>query len=131
MENENTQTTENVADKLAIVKDIKAKSAEKIEKGTQGILDAIVDHVAEQEVTKRKALAIKAHDDIAVKTKELNKIKADIETFDDNGNPLPKTWSKTKNEERKKAQEALDKAVKEFNKALTTGDFSKLAEMYK
>jgi len=113
------------------VKSIKDTVATAITNSGSKVFTTVVDTLANTEIEKRSSTMLKAYSDIVVKTKELDKVRADVETFDGDGNALPKVFSKAQNEARKKAIEVLEKVTKAFELAADKGDFSKLYEMYK
>jgi putative heme degradation protein len=109
---------------------IKASVAEQISKSSPIVQTAVTDALVKKELDRRTETILKAYTDIGVKQKALNKLRADVETFDEAGKALPKVFSKAQNEARKKMVESIDKVTKTVNAAFETNDFTKLYELF-
>lgn len=79
----------------------------------------------ERELTKRTDALVKAFDKLSSAKSDLNKIKADVVAYDEDGEVASTNWSKAKLEERNKARKAVQKVEEAINAALA-GDFNKV-----
>lgn len=117
----NTTTT---VDLLSQVSDAVKDSSELVRKR---LVDALVD----RELTSRVDLLDKALTKLKDAKKEVDKLRPDVETFDETGAKVTSHYSKAKLEERKKAVEAKEKLEKAVEQALSGESFDKLKELMK
>jgi hypothetical protein len=116
---EEGEKTENVLSSL------NKKVAETIAGSTSTVVDSVVDQFVTQEVSRRTTALFNAIVKCNTLRDEFKKFKPDILAYDVNGKVISENWSKTKLDERKKADETLKKAEKAIEKALA-GDFSQV-----
>ena len=96
--------------------------AEKIGTSNETVRNRLIDHLVETEIEKRSNKMIQIFVEIEKMTKNLNKLRADVKTFNEDGSIATETWSKQRLDERRKATEILAKFQKAFDKALD-GDY--------
>ena len=134
MPNEGTENVTKVE-----TEDIKNPEAIKLQndvneaiKGTQEaglIRKRVVDTLVEEEVTNRADLLTKALAKRKAQAKELNKIRPDHCTFNEDGSPAQQQWSKAKLGERTKAEGVLAKIDKAINAAVNNADYEGLKKI--
>jgi len=90
----------------------------------------LVKLLSEAEQDAKVATLVKAYNKRKDLMKELEKIKPEI-SFDGEGKALPPVYTKAAFEQRKKAQESLNKFDKAFTKALEKADFGELNNLCK
>ena len=108
--------------------------AEQLKNSAPAVQDQLKKVLVERELNKRVDILDKALTKLSELKRDVSKVKPDVETFNEDGTKVSALFSKAKLEERKKAQEALDKLTKLIEVALspTPGDaFSKLSEQIK
>lgn len=86
--------------------------------------------LVQKEQDSRVDTLVKLYDKINAQKVELLKIKPD-NLFNENGEIISSTYTKQKLDEKKKAQEQLDKLQNAFSAALFKGDFSKAKDLAK
>lgn len=102
--------------------DIKESIKGKQENGE--IRTRVVDALVEEEVVIRADLLTKALAKRKAQQKELDKIKPDHCTFNEDGSPFStSSWSKAKLGERAKALKSLNKIDKAINAAVNNADY--------
>ena len=113
-------------------KSINTAVAEKVAGlGATKVVDTVVEKMVGVEIAKRAealAAAIKLHDDTR---RELNKVKADQVSLDENGAKVSETFSKTAFENKKKLTEKLakiDKTIVAATEKDNWGDLYNLAK---
>jgi hypothetical protein len=114
----------NSVDVLGEVSDLLKNSSEKVK-------ERLVSTLVEREIASRVDLLDKALVKLKEAKKELDKIKPDIETFDEQGNKQAGQFSKAKWEEKKKATENKEKLEKAVEAALSGESFDKLRDLMK
>lgn len=95
--------------------------AEKIKALSEPVFDRVVDSLVEREASRRTDAIVKVMDKIDSAQRELRKIKPDVGPFyDEEGNLIEGSakWTKAKLEERKKAQEKINKMQNAVEKAI-------------
>lgn len=90
------------------------------------IMERVITHFVEKEVSRRSETAIKALDKLDKLQKEGNKIKPDIISYGDDGKIASQSWSKQKIDERNANAAKIVKLQAALDKALDTNDFSDL-----
>lgn len=100
-----------------------------VKKSSETVRSRLISSLVEREIVNRVDLLDKSLLKLREAKKELDKVKADVETFDETGNKVSSSYSKTKYEERKKAQESKDKLEKAIEQALEGEGFDKLKEL--
>ncbi len=78
----------------------------------------------EQEVNKRATALSQLDAKIAKVSRDLNRCKADVTHYAENGDEAGSYWSKKALDDKKRLTEELERYTKAFNKALSTGDYS-------
>jgi len=100
------------------------------ENATTEAIDRVKAAFVEREVNKRTDALTKAFDTLQEERKNLAKFKPDNVSYDQDGEEVSVSYSKTKIEERKKLVQKIEKIEKTIGKALS-GDFSELYNLGK
>lgn len=101
------------------------KSQDSLDHVNKSLIQALV----KPELEKRVQLMVTAQANLDKLKGELNKIRPDVTSYNEKGEPFGvPSWTKKRLEERKKAQEAYDKLLAAFNKALN-GDYEALKKV--
>lgn len=113
-------------------KSINTAVAEKVAGlGSAKVVDTVVEKMVAAEVAKRAealAAAIKLHDDTR---RELNKVKADQVSLDENGQKVSETFSKQAFENKKRLTEKLTKVDKTIVSATEKDNWGDLYNLVK
>lgn len=113
-------------------KSINTAVAEKVAGlGSTKVVDAVVEKMVAAEISKRAealAAAIKLHDDTR---RELNKVKADQVSLDENGQKVSETFSKKAYDHKKKLTEKLAKVDKTIVAATEKDNWGDLFNLVK
>lgn len=123
---EDTQPAKN-PEALKLMDDVKAEVAGKEETGS--IRKRVVEVLVEEEVSTRADLLTKALSKRKAQAMELNKIRPDQCTFNEDGSPAQQKWSKAKLGERDKVQKVLSKIDKVINAAVLNADYEGLKKI--
>jgi len=107
----------------AVQLDIDIRDGVKSRQDSGVIRKRVVEALVEEEVTTRADLLTKALAKRKAQQKELDKIKPDHCTFNEDGSPAQQHWSKAKLGERAKAAKALNKIDKAINAAVNNADY--------
>lgn len=111
--------------------DLLSAVSEAVKGSTQQVKDRLRDLLIEREISNRVELLDKALVKLKEAKKELDKIRPDMESYDEDGKKVSSTYSKAKLDERKKATELKDKIEKALEQALEGESFDKLRELVK
>src|ERR1051325_2448946 len=111
--------------------DLLAQVSEAVKGSTEAVQNRVKDTLVERELANRADLLLKGLEKIREAKKELDKIRPDIESFDEGGTKVHAHYSKAKLDERKKALELRDKLEKAWEQAFNGESFDKLRELVK
>lgn len=109
----NTTIRNAVAEKLAVV-------------GKETVRSAVIQKLVNDEIANRTAAVLEGMNRLAKLKSDHRKIKPDQRSLDVEGNITSETYSPTRFEELKKANEQITKLEKALEIALEDGDYSKL-----
>jgi len=112
------------------LQDINTKVAERIQKCGVEVQDAVIESLANKEISRRVDALVKGVDQLEALQKEGKKIKPDVKLCDDAGKVIGEHWSPKAAEERQKHLKKVDKLTKSIEKGLS-GDFSDLFNIIK
>lgn len=126
---ENAEDAQPVKDPEAIKLQEDVRKAIKSKQETGAIREKVVTALVEEEVSTRADLLTKALAKRKAQARELDKIKPDQCTFNEDGSPAQQHWSKTKLGERQKAQKNLSKIDKAINAAVQNADYEGLKKI--
>ncbi len=139
MENEGTENVTEIGkeeDNVQPVKNPEAiklqddvKEAIKSEQSAGIIRKRVVEALVEEEVTNRADLLTQALAKRKAQSRELEKIRPDHCTFNEDGTLANRYWSKAKLDERAKAQKILSKIDKAINAAVQNADYEGLKKI--
>lgn len=126
VESQDKETQENIKpvtnpEAIKLQNDVQESIKGKQEGGE--IRQRVVDALVEDEVGIRADLLTQALAKRKAQARELEKIKPDHCTFNEDGSPAQQQWSKTKLGERAKAMKTLDKLDKAINAAVNNADY--------
>lgn len=106
---------------VALQEDVKEAVKSRQEGGV--IRKRVVEALVEEEVSHRADLLTKALAKRKAQANELNKIRPDHCTFNEDGSPAAQQWSKAKLGERRKCLKVLAKLDKAINAAILNADY--------
>jgi len=104
---------------------------EKLASSASDVQSRLVDSLTNKEIQDRVALLTRSLEKLKELKKAFDKIKPDLESYDENEKLIGKSFSKAKNEEKKKTREKMDKLDSAVTKALNLENpeaFQKLKE---
>ncbi|HVI40873.1 MAG TPA: hypothetical protein VM577_09450 [Anaerovoracaceae bacterium] len=111
--------------------DLLSQVAEVVKGSTDAVQNRVKDTLVERELASRTDLLLKGLEKIREAKKELDKIRPDVESYDENGAKVHAHYTKAKLDERKKANELKDKLEKAWEQAFNGESFDKLRELVK
>lgn len=97
---------------------IKTEAKEQIKAKNATIRETVIERLVEAELDNRATILAKAIEDREKKDRDLKKIKPDNVVYDAATSEKKETYTAAKFEERKKAQEAINKLDKAIDAAL-------------
>lgn len=103
---------------------VQTKVAEQIAAISPKVEDSVVGVLVQRELTKRSDALVIVIDNLSKLELDLRKIKPDMDFYDEDGTLSASSFSKAKNEEKKKLVEKIAKHTNAINKALDKGEFS-------
>ena len=132
----NVEEVENKEEDVQPVKNPEAimlqndvKEAIKGKQEIGAIREKVVTALVEEEVNHRADLLAKALAKRKAQAKELDKIRPDQCTFNQDGSPANQHWSKSGLGERQKAEKTLAKIDKAINAAVQNADYEGLRKI--
>lgn len=102
---------------------VQTKVAEQLGKISEKVETSVVDVFVKRELDKRSTALVQVLDTLDQLERDLKKIKPDMVFYSEAGVEEAASYSKAKNEEKKKLQEKIGKYTKAIEKALDKGDF--------
>lgn len=91
------------------------------------VVDALVAELAAREKARVLPMMITVYEKIVAQTKALEKIRPDINVYNDGGTLVSANWSRKALDEKTKAQKTLATLTAAFEKAMG-GDFTEVAK---
>ncbi len=98
----------------------------RIAESNKTIRGAVVDHYVTQELDNRTAFVIKGMDKLKEMSRELKKLKPDLEACDENGKVIRREYSPSRSKEIKEQKEKMAKLERALNKSIQEGDYDNL-----
>ena len=112
--------------------EIRAKVVEQLATANTAVKDKVIDHLYQEELAKRTAATLKVVSRLEETEKEYRKLeKPDVETFGADGVVANASYSKERNEARKKNREEAAKLEAALKAALEENKFDKVLELGK
>ena len=108
---------------------IRAKIGEEIKNLAPKIEVAIVTHLADKERTRRTDAWLKVFDQLDKAEKDLDKLRPDQSSFDENGAKQTEWYSKTRADDRKKLGERIVKLKGALNKSIEKGEWKDVFDL--